>query len=99
MHGPLHQDIKTMTNWNYSKIYLLVLIRSCSYLVYYLSYYTYIDITCEDCIIEQRGVASDHALWPLGVVWLGSSRHHVRVGAPFQATDSFQQRHCVPFDG
>lgn len=43
-------------------------------------------------------MASDHAFGPLGIVWLGSSRNHVSVGTPLQATDSFQQRHGVPLD-
>ena len=54
---------------------------------------TYINVTCEHCTVQQSGVASNHALRPLGVVWFGSSRHNICVAAPFQATDSFQQRH------
>lgn len=85
LYGSLHQEDLALSSYHCTFTYKNLII-------------TYIDIACEYCIVEQRGVASYHALGPLGVVWLGSSRHHVRVGTPLQATDSFQQRHRVPSD-
>ena len=52
----------------------------------------YVHVAGEDCVVQERGVAADHALGPLCIVGLRPAtwRDHVRVVALSQAADSLQ---------